>query len=430
MEVLFWFRKSLVNEVTNPELLNGTIQIRITVNTERVELGSTHIKCIRKAWNQENQSFTGRTEWASEQTKKIEKLRSQIHKIYEDLDRDGHEINANLIKQLFCAPVSSRRKKDASKSNMVRRFVYNVGDLFDFRKAADQKRVDRKKLSVETMKVRANYAKNILHFLESEGLLSSPATSLTENHMEDLLLYLLSDKGFGDKHTEKHMYYLKSVFSWAFNKSLIRKNPIAEYIVESSDYEPDTTHLEVPDLTRLIHFDFHRLARKGVIHPDTADRLEQERDAFVFNCFSGMHHVDYTSKHFHINIDIRGTYWLQGKRQKTGREFLLKLLEPAVNIYQKYGSDLTKLPSKSNQKRNDSLKLIAAWTSIEMNLSTKIARKTFADMALNVMMISQEDVAAMLGLTSTKYLRHYVKIRQQRLEKLITSWESISGLTA
>lgn len=104
----------------------------------------------------------------------------------------------------------------------------------------------------------------------------------------------------------------------------------------------------------------------------------------------------------------------------------MKLLEPAVAIFQRYGSDLANLPVKSNQKRNDTLKFIALYVELPYNLSTKIARKTFADLALNEMLIAADDVATMLGLTSTKRLKHYVRPRRQRLSKLLVSWQQLS----
>lgn len=58
-------------------------------------------------------------------------------------------------------------------------------------------------------------------------------------------------------------------------------------------------------------------------------------------------------------------------------------------------------------------------------LSTKIARKTFANMALNVMLLDEGDVAACLGLTTTRSLKHYAKIKEQRLAKRMTSWDDV-----
>lgn len=59
-----------------------------------------------------------------------------------------------------------------------------------------------------------------------------------------------------------------------------------------------------------------------------------------------------------------------------------------------YGNDVQKLPIKSNQKRNRSLKEISSFCRVPVLLSTKIARKTFANFALNVLMIETDDVAA------------------------------------
>ncbi len=97
----------------------------------------------------------------------------------------------------------------------------------------------------------------------------------------------------------------------------------------------------------------------------------------------------------------------------------------AEYIIRQYDNDLMKLPTKSNQKRNAALKLVAMYVGIPLVLTTKVARKTFCDLALNEMMMTQEDVAACLGLTSTRFLRNYGRTREKRLMK---SWESLLEL--
>ncbi|GAB4047123.1 hypothetical protein GCM10028810_28840 [Spirosoma litoris] len=245
--------------------------------------------------------------------------------------------------------------------------------------------------------------------------------------MDDLALHFTSVEKFGAGHIENHQKYIKQVLKLATERGLILKNPLASYRIEGCDEEPDTTHLTIEQLERLIKFDFFVMSRAGELHPAAAESLDKERDAFVFNCFTGMHHCDYTSKQFRIDKDQKADYWLIGKRQKTKKEFFLKILEPGVAVLKKYGESLEALPVKSNQKRNDSLKLIAAYVGLPVRLSTKIARKTFADLALNEMLIPSDDVATMLGLTSTERLKHYARPRRNRLAKLLSSWESLSN---
>lgn len=400
--------------------------MRLTYNAEREELGSTHIKCKKSQWDQENQTFSGRSVWAQEQNLKLNKLTKRIDTLTENLEKDGHELNAALIKNFFALQHRPSGQPTVPGTGIVhRRTLFTFPDLVSFHTEHQAKRHKLGKISQATLDIQANYAANIADYLTTIRREKLPATSLDDEFMENLELHLSEAEEFGGPHIEKHLKYVKQVMKWCCARQLIRRNPLSEYVIECNDEEPDTTHLTIEELQRLISFDFHALAEAGKMHVLSADTLAAERDAFVFNCFTGMHHCDYTNKLFRIEQE-KGTYWLTGKRQKTGKEFFLKLLEPAVAILTQYGGDLADLPAKSNQKRNDSLKFIAVHVELPYNLSTKIARKTFADLALNEMLIGADDVATMLGLKSTKRLRHYVRPRRERISRLLTSWSDLA----
>ncbi|WP_293684439.1 phage integrase SAM-like domain-containing protein [Spirosoma sp. 48-14] len=427
MCVLFWFRKSTIsNQVPTNKTTDdpkGFIQRRVTYNADRDELGSTHIECYKSQWDAVHQVFKGKSVWAQEQNKKLKSLEQRISKLVEDLEREHEEVTIPLIKNYFC---NKKRIRGGQEVNTNRQVIYSLIDLCTAHYDHQQKRQKLKKITESTLEIQSNYAANIGDYLRSKKIDRLPASSLNHDFMEDLAIYLAESEGFAGSHIEKHLKFVKQTLKWATDRGKLVKNPLAGYKIESFEEEPDTTHLTIEELQRLIHFDFDTLAKSKKIHALTAETLEKERDAFVFNCFTGMHHCDYTSKRYHIELDHQGNYWLTGQRKKTNKPFFLKLLEPSVAILKKYDG-LENLPVKSNQKRNDSLKLIAAFVNLPMNLSTKIARKTFADLALNEMLIPSDDVATMLGLTSTDRLKHYVRPRRNRIAKLLSSWEQLAN---
>ncbi|MBO0946973.1 phage integrase SAM-like domain-containing protein [Fibrella forsythiae] len=412
MALLFWFRKSV------PSGEEGILQMRLTYNTQREELGSTHISCKRSQWDQEHQRFKGKSLWAQEQNLKLAKLTKRIDLLCENLEKDGHELSAPLIKNFF------KMKGQSSGRITHQRTQFTWAELAALHLEHQQKRKKLGKIVQATLDVQANYVANITDYLTGKRQGKLPAVSLTDEFMEDLELHLAEVEKFAPPHIEKHLKHVKQVMKWATARQLIHRNPIVHYVIECGDEDPDTTHLTIDELKRLIAFDFYAPELIKRIKAQSADALSAERDAFVFNCFTGMHHCDYTNKLFHIEQDKQGIYWLTGKRQKTGQEFFLKLLEPAVDILLKYGGQLANLPTKSNQRRNDSLKPIMVLVDLPY-LTTKIARKTFADLALNEMLIPADDVATMLGLRSTKRLKHYVRPRRERLAKLLTSWNEL-----
>lgn len=429
MCVLFWFRKSVtptspIKNVKPSQDPTGFIQIRVTYNANRDELGSTHIDCRRSQWDQLNQCFKGKSIWALEQNRKLSLLKQRIEKLTADLERDNDELTTSLIKHAFC---NKPRSRSGEGTMSERRTIFTLIDVCAYHYQQQEKRHALGKITKATLDIQANYSANITDYLKATKRDKLPATSLNQEFMDDVALYLADVEKFASTHIAKHLKFLKQAMKWALERQMILKNPLASYRVETNDEEPDTTHLTIEQLQRLISFNFLEMGRTGKLHPAAAESLDKERDAFVFNCFTGMHHCDYTSKLFKIEKDPRGDHWLIGKRQKTKKEFFLKLLEPGVAVLKKYGESLEALPVKSNQKRNDSLKLIAAYVELPVRLSTKIARKTFADLALNEMLIPADDVATMLGLTSTERLKHYARPRRNRLARLLSSWQALAS---
>ncbi|MVM36119.1 hypothetical protein GO755_39265 [Spirosoma sp. HMF4905] len=437
MCVLFWFRKStnlklvpttktkqVSTDDTNIDDSPGFIQMRFTYNADRDEFGSTHIDCKKSQWDPENQAFKGKSIWAQEQNKKLNTYKQRIEKLIEDLERENEEVTISLIKHAFS---TKQRSRAGVGTISERRTIFTLLEVCAYHYQQQEKRQKLGKVTQSTLEIQANYAANISDFVKATKRDKLPATSLNQDFMDDVAIYLADVEKFGSAHIEKHLKYIKQAMKLAAERQMISKNPLASFRVETNEEEPDTTHLTVEQLQRLITFDFLAMAKAGELHPAAAESLDKERDAFVFNCFTGMHHYDYTSKLFRIDKDLKADYWLVGKRQKTKKEFFLKLLEPGVAVLKKYGESLEALPVKSNQKRNDSLKLIAAYVGLPVRLSTKIARKTFADLALNEMLIPADDVATMLGLTSTERLKHYARPRRNRLARLLSSWKSLSN---
>ncbi|MDD4150725.1 MAG: site-specific integrase, partial [Bacteroidales bacterium] len=114
-------------------------------------------------------------------------------------------------------------------------------------------------------------------------------------------------------------------------------------------------------------------------------RLEQVRDCFVFSCFTGLAHSDLkllSPKNIVIGTD--GAYWIKTHRKKTGNSVSIPIFPISQRLIDKYKTNeicLTQnvlLPVLSNQKMNAYLKEIAEVCDIPLNLTSHIARHTFA----------------------------------------------------
>ncbi|WP_277337976.1 phage integrase SAM-like domain-containing protein [Runella sp. MFBS21] len=415
MYILFWFRKSEAKtEVTrrkeNPDYDTlGNIACRVTIDGEAVEIGNVHIECRKSNWDPENQRLKGSSNEVKKHNKRINELKVQIERTFDLVQIEFEHVTAMLVKEF----VTQKRLFRFSTQQLITEY---------FKDRATQ--VTDKKITQATVDVEENYSKNLIRYLEKEKLTSRLPRSFDETIVSGFRTYLLDVAKFAPSHSHKHIVWLKMLFKHSLKKKRLKFNPIEDCEIGTDNTKPDTTHLTVEQLSKLARFDFFDLAKRGFIAQQTAEKCDLERDAFVFNCFSGMHHIEYTNKLFQIENCKEGVF-LKGSRQKTGEEFMVKLLEPALMILNKYGGEIQNLPIKSNQKRNDTLKQIAVLVGIPVVLSTKIARKTFTDIALNELMMETKDVATCLGLKNDRYLKHYARIREKRLAAKMMSWNDI-----
>ena len=106
-----------------------------------------------------------------------------------------------------------------------------------------------------------------------------------------------------------------------------------------------------------------------------------------------------------------------GKREKTGVNFNVPLLDIPKQILDKYAGKLPNqmvLPVPSNQKMNAYLKEIGDLCGIEKELTFHLARHTFATLALSKG-VSIESVSKMLGHTNIKTTQIYAKITDAKI---------------
>lgn len=149
----------------------------------------------------------------------------------------------------------------------------------------------------------------------------------------------------------------------------------------------------------------------------TLPRIALVRDVFVFCCYTGLAFIDVSSlKKEHIVIDNEGTYWIRKSREKTQNMCDIPLLDIPLEIIQRYKdhkmckSKGILLPVMCNQKMNSYLKEIADFCGIDKDITTHVARHTFATTVTLANGVALTNVARMLGHTSTRMTEHYAKV--------------------
>lgn len=158
--------------------------------------------------------------------------------------------------------------------------------------------------------------------------------------------------------------------------------PLRAYICKNSG-------LNFVDPFGSFKFSFDKVDR-GYLNQDEIDliynkefssaRLTQVRDMFIFSCYTGLSYIDLCNlTKEDIKLAFDGKLWIMIKREKTGVDSNVPLLEIPKQILAKYEGKMKGgklLPVISNQKMNEYLGEIAEVCQIDKRITFHLARHT------------------------------------------------------
>lgn len=142
------------------------------------------------------------------------------------------------------------------------------------------------------------------------------------------------------------------------------------------------------------------------------------RDLFLFQCYTGLAYSDLASFNYDSCEEIGGKMFYHAKRTKTDTDFVFQLLNPALEILQKYDF---KLPKMSNQRYNDYLKAIGQMVGVD-RLHTHMGRATAATLFLSKGM-PINIVARVLGHTTLRQTTRYARTLNKDVQSAFDALE-------
>jgi integrase/recombinase XerD len=230
---------------------------------------------------------------------------------------------------------------------------------------------------------------------------------LTFDNISDLHNWYLK-KGIKQSTLYNQHKILKVYINRAISSGLIemQKNPYIKFKVKRANNH-NRKYLTVEELNKI----------EGKIFE--MDRLNVVRDLFLFSCFTGLAYSDAAKLTPDIVTDESGEQWIKIRRKKTDKETVIMLLPKALAIIEKYkGMKKGKLlPYITNQRMNSYLKIIADQSDVKKELTTHVARHTFATTVTLMNGVSLEVVQKMLGHTSIRTTEIYAKLVNERIQK-------------
>ncbi|WP_295992011.1 site-specific integrase [uncultured Alistipes sp.] len=385
--VTYFLRKARTNKAGLTPIL-----ARITTNGISKEI---YIQCSVPAdkWSQSKERATGKDKLCQQVNSYLDDYRARILAVRQELISKGYEGN--------CIQIKERLQNPTTLSIM---FLAELAKYCEKRQA---------EVGVRITQLTANKYHRVLRNLR-EYVASA-------YRKEDLLLSAVGYEfldGFNTflqtAHRCKHngavnlLDCVKNFTRYCLRNEWIEKDPFRNYKLKE-EHNKEKDHLTREELETLVQ---KRLPN---------ERLDRIRDVFAFCCFTGLAFTD--AEHLrqeHIRTDDNGTTWIHKPREKTAIMSRIPLLPYPMILLEKYERDAELratgklLPVPSNQKMNAYLKEIADLCNIPKNLTTHVARHTFACLAVEYGM-PIDVLAKILGHSNTNMTRHYAKFSEQSI---------------
>ena len=339
---------------------DAVIEIRIWYHG-RAKYLSTRLRAFSKEWDEKNKRVVNRFD-AAVINHQLEKLLIDVRQVVYDMYMEG-----NIDIDAIPARLLAKRKPSVA----FLEFCEKRAEIRKYGKSPDSKeRYER-----------------FIKFLKEYGKFRT-FYDLTEQKVMELDRFLKKKNDMKAKSRWNNYHrFLNSFIMDAQKEGLIQLNPYDRVMIDKgNDYDGIDKCLEPEEFERL------HTAKM----PD--DRLERVRDLFVFHCYLCQGYKDLKAFSVKNIKEVDGKKVYPGKRGKTGVDFTVPLLSPALAILDKYHG---KLPILSNVKYNKYVKEVAAIVGLPEAMTTHWARHTGGTLLLNAG-VSMGIVSKVLGHRSIK----------------------------
>ena len=361
---------------------------------------SIGFKVTRNRWNQNKQIATGKSEMTQRINTQMEVIKKKLVEIETKLIMEGSE---DILEDMYALYIG--------KTTVSRSFI----TLFEERymTAKSMEGIKFKKSTLDKFKdvlelVRA-YIKKSYHASDI------PMSKVNFKFISGLEDYLLTVRRQKPVTINKNMQRVKQVTTYAMKCNYIKVDPFIDHA--PLKVEKELVFLTTEELHKLESYQFAQ------------ERLAKVRDLYLFSVYTGLaYHEAFALQKKHIIMAFDKKFWIEMKREKTGKGISVPLLPQAMKIMEKYDNGGDKeahvLPAISNQKMNSYLKEITEIVGINKKLTHHTARKTFATTILLYNDVPIEIVSKLLGHSSIAVTqKHYAKVVNKKVSACMEKLE-------
>ncbi|KAA6335465.1 Tyrosine recombinase XerC [termite gut metagenome] len=384
--VLFYINRQKVKK-------NGLCPLmgRISINAEIAQF-SAGIDLDPALWDAKNYRMKGRSRHAAEVNHFIQQLTEKINRYYKEiLDEQGY-ITAELVKNA----ITGIGRKEENLLELFRKHNDTYG------KQAGISRSENYIVIYKTV------YKHVERFISAHyGVDDIPLRKLELSFIEKFDSYLRIELRFAAYTISAYMIILRKMIRLAISKGILRKNPFTAYIPEQPPRK--RRHMTQDELDKFMQTP---IASKALCHT---------RDMFVFSTFTGLAYADLCNlSEEHLHKERNGSLWIRIKRQKTGTECNIQLLDIPKAIIEKYkperiGNRIFNTRSITRVEVN--LKKIAKLCGIEKQISYHMSRYNFATLITLSQGVPLETVSQMMGHKCFRTTQIYAKLTRQKVNE-------------
>ena len=379
----------------NEKQTSEKLYARITVGGQRVEL-SLGRDVKQGLFNAKAQRCLANSKQARLTNDFVEIVKSNLNEIRQQLIIEKKTITTELIRSRY------KGLPDPDEKSCP-----HLLEFYDEHNRKFKELIGTKDHSASTYQRHLTSKKHVKEYIEK--VYSKDDLSLEKvnyKFLNNYEHYLKVKRGCNHNSTMKYIKNLGKIIRLAYAEGYIRLNPFGKFKLS---YEPVTREiLTQKEVNHLVKMEIEE------------DRLDRVRDLFVFCIYTGVAFCDvHTLKINNIVKDNAGDKWIKNKRHKTNVDYLVPIMKVPRKIIKKYKNHPQRvkkglvIPQISNQNYNAYLKELAIRCKIEKNLTSHIARHTFATTITLENGVPLEVVSKMLGHTSLKTTQIYAKVHEK-----------------
>ena len=300
--ILFYVKK-------DKKKADGTypIMCRITIDGEPSRF-NTKANVNPDIWDAKAGIAIGKSNEAVEVNALLNTIKTSIHNVYHELQTKENNVNAERVKNIFLGTEVKHQ---------------TVLELFQ-RHNDDVKKLVGISKSKETFQKYEVARKRMADFIKEYYNVSD--ISLKEvNHMflHNFEIYLMTSCNCKQNTTAKFLQRFRTIIIMAKNNGWIHIDPFANFKIRFK--KTDRGYLTQQEINIIMCKKF------------SSERLERVRDIFIFSCFTGLAYIDVKNlRQSNIRTSFDDGLWVMGKREKTGVNYNVPLLDVPKQIIAKY----------------------------------------------------------------------------------------------